>query len=89
MIDKINNNNIRDILGQSLHTKPGSAGAVPNNNEDVSLQVDYAALIDKAMQAQQPDAEAVQRAKELLLSGQLESPQNIRSAAENILELGI
>jgi hypothetical protein len=41
------------------------------------------------MQAPQTDIDAIQRARELLLSGQLESPENIRTAAENILELGI
>jgi len=89
MIEKINNNNIRDILGQTSPMQSGPAEAVTNKNEDASLQVDYAAIIDKAMQTQQSDAEAVQRAKELLVSGRLESPQNIRSAAKNIIELGI
>jgi hypothetical protein len=89
MIEKINNNNIQNILGQTSPMQSGPAGAVPNKNEDVSLQVDYAAIIDKAMQAQQSDAEAVQRAKELLASGRLESPQNIRAAAKNIIDLGI
>ena len=89
MIEKINNNNIQNILGQSLPMQSGQAEAVPNKNEDASLQVDYAALIDKAIHAQQSDTEAVQRAKELLKTGQLESSQNIRSAAKNIIELGI
>jgi len=88
MIEKINNNNIQNILGLTSPMQSGPAAA-PNKNEDASLQVDYAAIIDKAVQAQQTDAEAVQRAKELLMSGRLESLQNIRSAAENILELGV
>ncbi len=89
MIEKITNNNLQNILGQASPVQSASAEAVPNKNEDASLQVDYAAIIDKAMQAQQSDAEAVQRAKELLKTGELESPQNIQAAAENIIELGI
>ena len=61
----------------------------PQNNADVSVQVDYAHLIEQAMEQQQADAQAVERARQLLLSGQLESPQNIREAAENIVKFGI
>ena len=55
----------------------------------VSIQVDYGSFIDKAMQIQQTDARAVQRARELLLSGRLESPENIRAAAKDIVKFGI
>jgi hypothetical protein len=41
------------------------------------------------MQAAQTDTQVVQQAKELLLSGQLESNQSILQAAENIINLGI
>ena len=61
----------------------------PQNNVDVSVQVEYAHLIEQAMEQQQADAQAVERARQLLLSGQLESPQNIRQAAENIVKFGI
>ena len=70
--------------------QPGPSEAVPNKNEeDVSLQVDYAPLIDKAMQTPQPDDTAVQQAKQLLLSGRLDTPENIRAAAENIIMFGV
>jgi len=55
----------------------------------VSLQLDYASFIDKATKTTQTDTNAVERAQELLLSGQLESSQNTREAAENILKFGI
>ena len=89
MIEKINSNRIQDLLGKSLSEQPGSTGAASNNDADVSLQVDYASFIDKAAQIQQTDTKAVQRAQELLLSGQLESPENIQAAAENIVDFGI
>jgi hypothetical protein len=67
----------------------GAAGVRPDNGVDVSVHVDYASLIEKAMQQSQTDAQIVQRAKDILLSGQLESPRTIREAAENIVKFGI
>lgn len=63
--------------------------AHPNSDADVSLQVNYASFINKAVQIPQTGAEVVQQARELLLSGQLGSPEDIRDAAENIAEYGI
>jgi hypothetical protein len=60
-----------------------------DNQVDASLQVTYDSLIEKAKEMPQEDAEAVERARRLLLSGRLESPENIRAAAENIAEFGI
>jgi len=54
--------------------------------------VDYGTLIEEAKSAEadpRAEAEAVTEARELLLSGQLETPENIRSAAENIVRLGV
>ena len=88
MIDKIDNN-------QPL-IEPGSASGqanqprtLPKSGDDVSVQVDYASLIEQAMQTPQDDALRIQQARALLLSGELESPRNIREAAENILNFGV
>ena len=59
------------------------------NDADASLQVDYAFLIEEAVQRPQSDSNLVQQAQQLLLSGQLESPENIRAAAANIATFGI
>ena len=80
---------IQELLRDSLSNPPDSNKTASNNSVDVSLQVDYASLINKAAQILPTDAEAVQRAQQLLESGQLESRQNIRQAAENIIESGI
>ena len=89
MIDKIENSQIQDVLGRSCSKQPESAKVAPDSSADVSIQVDYASLINRAMQIQQSDPDAVDKARKLLLSGQLESPQNIRAAAENIVKFGI
>jgi len=88
MIEKIDTNQLPLEPGSSSG-QPNAAGALPDNNADVSVQVQYASLIEKAIQQPQADTELVQRARELLLSGQLESPENIRKAAENIVKFGI
>jgi hypothetical protein len=89
MIGKIHTNQIRELLEElsSRQLNPGSAA--PNSDTDVSVQVNYASLIDQAMQAPQADDNVVDAARKLLLSGKLESPENIRAAAENIIKFGI
>ena len=90
MIEKIDNNKIRDILEKSSSPpQPEPAGTAANNEVDASLQVNYASLLEKANQIPQTDPDKVQRAEELLLSGQLESDENIQAAAENIITFGI
>jgi len=92
MIEKIDNSQIQPAAGglEKLSPKgPNPGEALPNNGVDVSLQLDYASFIDKATKTTQTDTNAVERAQELLLSGQLESSQNTREAAENILKFGI
>ena len=88
MIDKLDTNQpMIESSVSSGQSKPPKA--IPNNDADVSIQVNYAALIDEAVQEPRGGAHRVQQARELLLSGQLESPENIREAAENIVEHGI
>ena len=91
MIDKINLHQTQEYLAKQLsnNKQPDSARNCTDNDVDVLLKVNYASLIDKASQITQNDNEALQRARELLLNGQLESPENIRAAAENIAKFGI
>ena len=89
MIEKIDANQIPDILGKSSSKQPDPAKTPSNNGVDASLQVNYASLIEKAKKTSQTDPKAVQRAQELLLSGQLESSENTRAAAEDIITFGI
>ncbi len=90
MIEKIDTSQIQDILGKSSSGQPDSAKAPSNIGADASLHLDCDSFIERAMQTTpQTDDEAVRQAQELLLSGELESQQNIRAAAENIVNLGI
>ncbi|MHC4556828.1 MAG: hypothetical protein ACYS80_05930 [Planctomycetota bacterium] len=88
MIEKIDIN--RSPIESELSSRqPNSAGALPDNDADVSVQVNYASLIDQATQSPQTDTQLVQQARELLLSGELESLPRIRDAIEDILAFGI
>ena len=88
MIGKIDTNQIPLETGSSSG-QHNSASALPDTTVDVSVQVKYAHLIERALQLTQTDTERVQQARELLLSGQLERPENVRKTAENILKFGI
>ena len=87
MIDKIDPSQIQDFV-EKASKLTHSAKADTNQEADASLQANYAAFIEKA-KSTQTDSSAVQRAKELLLTGQLDSPENIKKAAENIIKFGL
>ncbi len=89
MIGKIDSNQIRELLEELSSRQPNAGSAIPNNDTDVSVQVNHASLINQAMQASQADEDVVGAARKLLRSGQLESTENIREAAENIVTFGI
>ena len=89
MIDKIGPNNQPLIESGSSTGQPNPPGVLRGNDVDVSIQVNYASLIDKAMQPPKTDDQLIQQARKLLLSGRLESKEIIKTAAENILEYGI
>ena len=89
MIEKINNNQIPDILKESSAIQPSPSNDSAKTGIDALLQVSYDSLIEQAKQPPQEDADAVQRAHQLLLSGQLDNPENIRAAAEAIVKFGV
>ena len=89
MIGKINNNQVPDILKESSAIPPASTKDSEKASPDASLQVSYDSLIEQAKQPPQEDTDAVQQACQLIVSGQLDTPENIRAVAEKIVEFGI
>ncbi len=89
MIEKIDTSQFQGFVEKSSSRQPNSAAGLGDNNADVSVQVNYASFIDKAIKFQQIDTQTVQRARELLLSGELENPKNILQTAENIITFGV
>ena len=89
MIDNIQNNQIAHAMGKTALPQPGPTNKPAADGSDATLQVSFADLINQAIQVPQTEMDAVQRARELLQSGRLTSPENIRSAAANIVTYGI
>ena len=90
MIEGVNTNNpIRKCLGGS--DRPQNEPARPNTDSEAArCSIGSDVLLEKAMAASENnDSKAVQRARQLLLSGQLDTPKNIEKAAQNILKYGI
>jgi hypothetical protein len=89
MIDKIAANNQPLIESGPSVGQPNPSRGHRGNDVDVSVQVNYASLVDKAMQPPKTDDQAVSEARQLLSSGRLDNMDIIREAAENILKYGI
>ena len=89
MIGKIQTNQIRELLEELSSKQLDSGSNAQNSDADVSVQVNYASLIDQAMQAPEADGNVVAVARVLFLSGKLETKVNCEEAAENIVDFGI
>jgi len=89
MIDNIESTRTQDISNNSPIRQSDSAKIPLGGDIDVSLQVSYAYIINRATQIPQTDNNAVQEARDLLKSGRLENEASTRTAAENIVKLGI
>lgn len=89
MIERVDNNQVPDVLKESSGLQSSPSDISANTGVDASLQVSYGSLIEQAKQLPPEDTSVVQQARELLSSGQLDSPQNIRKAAEAIITFGI
>jgi hypothetical protein len=88
-VDNIHIDRVGQTLGKTPSLYPDPANMHPPSVSDATVQVEFADILNKARQTDEADADAVQKARELLLSGQLTSPENIRAAAENIITSGI
>ena len=89
MIDNVHNDQITQATGRNALPHPDPVTKPAADGSDATLQVRFADLINQAMQAPETDKEVVQRARELFQSGQLTNPENVRSAAAEIITFGI
>jgi hypothetical protein len=89
MIEKIVNNSQPLFESGSSTGQPIPPGGLRGEDVDASIQVNYASLVEKAMQPPDADDRKVQQAKELLLSGKLDSEEIIKGAIESLLKYGI
>ncbi|MCP4452081.1 MAG: hypothetical protein GY809_11510 [Planctomycetes bacterium] len=102
MINELNNNQVSDgalnartgVLGAAQTVNQNASQQVgtrnsTDNTQDASLKVSFGSLIEQAKQAPAEDGSAVARAKALIASGQLDTPENIQKAVQNILKYGV
>ncbi len=89
MIDKVSNNQIPEIYKDTASRQTPCTRTSGNNHADASLQVSYEALLEQAKEQSVNDANVVERARHMLMSGELDNPENIRKAAENLLKFGV
>ena len=88
MIDKINNNPVQQFVkNEQIETQNKIKIGV--TDDSVTTSVSCEKLLASAQQLDTENSQAVQNARNLLLSSQLDTPENIKKAAENILRLGI
>ena len=87
MIDKININSV--LFDGSTPNQPERSKLAQNQQADATLQISFEALIEQATKIPPADADAVNRARQLLESGRLDNIENIRQAAENIASFGV
>jgi hypothetical protein len=87
MINNITPNTPGSGLEPSKKTDP--TGPEPTDTSDATVRSEYASIINKALETEELDLLAVQKAKEALDAGLIDTPENVRDAADNILRYGI
>ena len=89
MIDHINAGLFSEIHPKPPQKRPSGTRDTDDANTDATIDVRYASLINKAVDSDVPDSQAVEKAKELLLSGQLTTAKNVAEAAGQIVDFGV
>ena len=87
MINNITPNPAGSGLEPSRKTDP--TGSEPVDTSDAAVRSEYASIINKALETEELDLQAVQKAQEALDAGLIDTPENVREAADNILRDGI
>lgn len=87
MINNVNSSNIAGVNAKDIQQRPSGKPA-RGEESDVTVQVQYDSLVSQAVDSD-VDAQAVEKAKEIIDSGQLDTPENIREAATNIVQYGV
>ena len=87
MIENIQNNHATHMMGMNALPHADTANRPTADNSDATLQVNFADMVSRAVETTETDA--VEKARELLQSNRLISPENIRAAAESILSFGV
>lgn len=89
MIKNVNNNLIQEIVSKPTPRRGSSSRTDRSQPADASVESQYSSLIAQAVDSPEAGPEQVQKAKELLAEGKLDTPENIKSAATYLVDHGI
>ena len=87
-MDDIQIDRVGQALGKTPLAHPDPANTSPQGGSDATVEVEFADILSKARQVDETDAEAMQKARELLRTAQLTSEENLRATAEDIVTFG-
>ena len=59
------------------------------DTSDATIRSEYASIINKSLENEELDLQAVQKAREALDAGLIDTLENAKDAADNILRYGI
>ncbi|OHB49474.1 MAG: hypothetical protein A2Y10_16240 [Planctomycetes bacterium GWF2_41_51] len=88
MIDKVNNKQVSDIL-KDVAKQSQPLNRSVTDRADASLQISSESLIDQVKQIPSENTSAVEEARRLIAAGKLDTPENIKAAAQAILKFGV
>ncbi len=89
MIEKVTNSPVNNLFSSPLYRNNSGIGGIQNQVSS-DTQIENATLIKMAMMsAVQSDKNAVETARRLIQSGELDTQENILLAAEQMLKFGI
>jgi hypothetical protein len=77
------------MMGMNTAPQTNGTSRTAAAKPDAMLQVNFANMVNQALQTSEAEPNAVEKARELIQSGRLTTPENIRSAAESLLDFGI
>ena len=88
MVDKITNNTIQNLLSNSKAAQMGDKN-ISVTKPDTQIKSELQEILNKAASLAENECDMIANARELLLSGKLDSEENIIQAAKNIIDMGI
>lgn len=88
MINHINKSLVQGMQAKAAQKKGQNERSHKSDEPDATLQIRYAPMIAKAIGTPAADAEAVKVARQMLANGDLDRPEVIREAAENLVDFG-
>ena len=89
MIEHIQASQTQETSAHRTPRRERDLQATPLSEPNVDVQVGFGDLIGQALVASETTGNAVERAKELIAAGQLDSASRIREAATHMLDVGL